>query len=214
MTSSATGAKLAPREPMRANGRDRYERLLDAAEHLLSAGRNARLTLERIARHAGATQGSAYHFFPSVEAVYVGLARRYTAQFLEMLADLERMAPARGWQDLLREGLTAGRDHHNGNPAVMRVLLSYDIPCAVRLQDRQINTAAGRLLAAALTTRYRLGEIPALEERCETAIDISDTFWAKSYNASGFISDEALAESILAATAYLRCYLPETVTPR
>jgi AcrR family transcriptional regulator len=73
-----------PRKPERANGRLRYEALLDAAEHLLQREGPAALTIKRLAQEAGVPMASVYHFFPGPAAVPVGLAERYSLGFQEV----------------------------------------------------------------------------------------------------------------------------------
>jgi AcrR family transcriptional regulator len=72
------------RVPRQERGRRRVDDLLDAADALISEVGIADASVQEIARRAGASVGSLYHFFPTKDAVVEALRQRYHAQLDEM----------------------------------------------------------------------------------------------------------------------------------
>ena len=63
-----------PKEPVQARSRDRVERILDAAEELVAESGTNGVTMQMISRTSGVGRASVYQFFPSILAVWRGLA--------------------------------------------------------------------------------------------------------------------------------------------
>lgn len=79
MTSTPTSSPAAPaqREPRQERGQRRVDEILDAAEAVLEELGPAACSIQEIARRAGASVGSIYHFFPTKEAIFQELRTRY-----------------------------------------------------------------------------------------------------------------------------------------
>jgi AcrR family transcriptional regulator len=76
-SGSKAARPTSPRKPVQKRSRERYERLLDATESLLSAQDAGSVGLYDIAKHANVPPASVYHFFPTKEAAFVALAERF-----------------------------------------------------------------------------------------------------------------------------------------
>jgi len=92
----AKGRRAAPRAPRQERGRRRVEAILDAAAALIWEHGVGGLTVHGIARRAGTSIGSMYHFFPDLDAVVAGLAERDVRSFEPVIAALAAR-PAREW---------------------------------------------------------------------------------------------------------------------
>lgn len=90
-----TVAVPVARAPRQERGRKRMDEILDAAEQLMLEVGPASASIQDIAKRAGASVGSIYHFFPTKEAILAALQARYIAEREEVQARiLENMAAA------------------------------------------------------------------------------------------------------------------------
>ena len=85
---SAAGAAGQPaaRAPRQERGRKRREEILDAAEQLMLEVGPAAASIQDIAKRAGSSVGSIYHFFPTKEAILAALFTRHEAEVEEVVA--------------------------------------------------------------------------------------------------------------------------------
>lgn len=74
----------AQREPRQERGQRRVDEILDAAEAVLEELGPSASSIQEIARRAGASVGSIYHFFPNKEAIFQALRARYDSAVLDM----------------------------------------------------------------------------------------------------------------------------------
>ena len=78
--TAAAKAELGPRAAQQDRGQRRVESILDAAEQVIVEVGYDAATTDAIAKRAGASMGSFYHFFPNKEAVLAALAHRYAGR--------------------------------------------------------------------------------------------------------------------------------------
>lgn len=84
------GAEPAPpgavaRAPRQERGRKRLDEILDAAEQVMLEVGPTGASIQEIARRAGASVGSIYHFFPTKEAILTALQARYAEESEEVV---------------------------------------------------------------------------------------------------------------------------------
>ena len=95
-SASVTGEYPAQRAPRQERGRRRVDEILDAAVALVVEVGPAAASIGEIAKRAGASVGSIYHFFPSKEAIFDAIRARYDAEARlkaeEILAGADRWA--------------------------------------------------------------------------------------------------------------------------
>src|SRR5688500_4830294 len=73
--------KLRPRKaPQQDRSKVTVDAILDAAAELLERRGYVRMTTNSVAKRAGVSVGSLYQYFPSKEALIVGLLGRYTEE--------------------------------------------------------------------------------------------------------------------------------------
>ena len=73
----APTADPAPRPAQQDRGQRRIDSILDAAEEVIAEVGYEAATTDAIAKRAGASMGSFYHFFPNKEAVLAALGQRF-----------------------------------------------------------------------------------------------------------------------------------------
>lgn len=83
------------RSPRQARGQRRIDTILDAAEALVATVGPAQTSVQEIARRAGASVGSMYHFFPTKDAILAALADRYAERLHEVAGCVAAEARAR-----------------------------------------------------------------------------------------------------------------------
>lgn len=211
--SERAETKQAPRAPMRRRGIQRLELLLDATAAVLGECPDEEVSLAQIAEKAGVPLASVYHFFPNRNAALEALARRFHQRIAE-LAMVEGSSVPDRWQDLFASRIRRSAAYLNSEPAALRLFMGVGVSAEIRNIDVAGNAALAARRAAFMRKVFELPAMPDLELRIATSLALIDGIWALSYSQHRRISDEFLEEAITAATAYLRCYLPEHLQKR
>jgi AcrR family transcriptional regulator len=74
---SITSEHPTQRAPRQERGRRRVDEILDAAEELVAEVGAGAASVQEIARRAGSSVGSIYHFFPTKDAIFDALRARF-----------------------------------------------------------------------------------------------------------------------------------------
>lgn len=208
------GRSQVPRTPTRGRGIRRYGELLDAADRLLHKENPDLIGLRQIAQEAGAPPASVYHFFPTKEAAFVALAKRYLEGLLAMHRSPIEAHLIGTWRDLMLIDFRRAKDYYNAHPPMNKILYGgYG-----GVEARKIDNINVSLMAKAHFGRLdRLFHMPHLSDPqrlFEVRMGILDAIWTLSVRQYGFITDESLEEAHAACAAYARLYLPEKMEPR
>lgn len=198
---------------MRKRGVERFHRLLDATAELLSQRPEDDISLAQIAERAAVPLASVYHFFPNRNAAFVALAKRYHAEIAASTRSPILPVPAT-WQDYIARRQRTGADYLNANPAALRLFMGAGVSVEVRNTDLHGNADLARARTAYLLETFEMPNIADLEDKVAVSIALVDGIWALSYSQHGQITDAYLEQSVRAAVAYLRCYLPEILSLR
>ncbi|WDG76528.1 TetR/AcrR family transcriptional regulator [Pseudomonas chlororaphis] len=83
-----------PRSPKQTRGHERVTAILDACAHLLVSQGVASLTMHGLAREAGTSIGSLYHFFSDKQSVLDALGQRHIDAIDQITANLLAIDPA------------------------------------------------------------------------------------------------------------------------
>jgi AcrR family transcriptional regulator len=101
------------------------ERLLDAAERVVTESGATHLTLDAVAKSAGVSKGGLLYHFPSKEALLEGMLSRH---FHDVDAEVAKRLASRGKKpsraDLLRERVSVLLEFHPERPAVGAAMLA------------------------------------------------------------------------------------------
>ncbi|AMX01772.1 transcriptional regulator, TetR family [Microbulbifer thermotolerans] len=203
-----------PRKPQRKNGREKYEKLLDALETLIVEQDSCEITLANLSQMAGVPAASVYHFFPSVDASLTALAERHYKTFSEALDKHPQLGPAESWQDLLFELCDLVRSYYEINLPALKVHFGPQSNWALRNLQAENNLRLADSLLKRISQEFELPASQDWRERFLLAITINDSFWALSYSRFGCITEEIAAEGKRAAAAYLKMYLGELLARR
>lgn len=216
--SSVVGqAPWAARRPTQERSRKRYDAVLAAADELLLTANIEDISFYDLARKADIPPASVHYLFPSMAAIQSELRNRYNTEISDLLVEFhatmaERRVPT--WQEWLRIEASEARDYYSRTRPACEVLLGPLLHRGNREASLQGNAQVGASNLANMKRIFLVPEMPGLEAKFARNCAIIETFWSTSYLATGTISDFAFDESIRAAAAYLRNFLPEMLAPQ
>lgn len=194
--------KYQYRTPKQARSRSRFDEILSRAEHYIELGQLEDFALSDLAQDIGIPVGSAYHFFPSKEAVLVALIHRIHDVFEKVLRKTAS-APADTWHTLGRIAVEAVYDAYGESSVARTLILGPGYIWPVRLADAERNAANGRTMIQILGERFGTPTGPAADAAMVDAITIVDALFRKSYEEFGMITEPCLAGSVEEITAFL-----------
>ncbi|SEA45003.1 TetR/AcrR family transcriptional regulator [Microbulbifer marinus] len=204
----------SPRKPQRKNGREKYEKLLDALEVLITQQDSSDISLANLSQVAGVPAASVYHFFPSVDASLTALAERHYDCLSDAMLSHSSLSYLDSWQDLLFQVCDLVRSYYEQNIAALKVHFGPQSSWALRQLQMENNWRLADTLLNNLSREFELPPSQDWRERFMQAITINDSFWCQSYSRFGRITDEIAAEGKRAAAAYLKLYLGELLQRR
>lgn len=205
-----------PETPHRqARGRQRIEKILDAADTMLRQREDADVTLQAVAAEASLPPASIYHYFPSSQALMLELARRHLGAFERLAAaHAPDHARLRDWTELTRQHCTRALAFYHAHPVAMRLLLGPETGWQIRSVDLATNRRIGRIQYDRLRSHFIVAESTALAEAFPVSMTVGDAIWALSFAQHGEVTPELAEESLRARLAYLRLYVGEHVEKR
>lgn len=161
--------------PVQARSRQRIDALLDATAALLAAEGAEAATTTAIARAAGTTPATVYHYFENRLAVFAALARRTMA---EVDATLTVSLAALGDSEALDSGalLSTLYRAYRDAPGYVAVLRALRAEPTLGELVRESNARMAEVIAAMLARRTRLAPARAarvaqiLSEVCEQVV--------------------------------------------
>ena len=195
-------------------GRSRRTRLMTATRELLREHAPEDVTFAMVCERADIPRASAYHFFPNINALFLGLRLLHADLLAEGIAAVktERFDQ---WQDYMRCLIGVGAQLIREDPALMRI--NYGMPGG-SVEVRQIGSALdSKIVQTAiqkLSERFVLPEWPERDRTIAIGFSMIDSIFRLSFRQEGEISDAMVREAGRAAIAYLRCYLPEYLPVR
>ncbi len=214
LQETASPDRFLPKRPQRRPAVVRAQKILDALDRLLRRSGVDEVGLPALAREARIPLSSIYHLFPTIEAAYTGLVRRYNTQMGRELEPIIRGSTTTGWQDLARALLGAARDFYERNPVVARLALRPIPHRAARASDEAHIAELATRFATEIERRFHAPLITGLEQRLAIAMAISDRVWSIGLREDGAIADALFEESVRAVLGYLGHYLPPCLEPK
>lgn len=191
------------REPQQARSRARVERLLQAADQVLSTEGYEALTVRRIAADAGVPIGTLYQFFPDKQAVVDALALRYVAEFSALVHELVASAERERWADPVRAVLDAFVDLYRSRPGYLAIWTGHHLSPQVRRADEENNQLIADGLRRVLTAQFDLPDGPELARSCEVTVRLSDALLQYAFRITPGGDDEVLTELVRVQRLYL-----------
>ena len=197
------------RRPRQARGREKFEKILDAADTLIAGtGTADDLSLYDIAKKAEVAVGSVYHFFPSNHAVLVALIERYDRKFEELVEQPIAQGKITDWRDVVWLQTERSRKYINGTPGALIMILGSGQTWATRIADAEGDIAIAASMVETIEHFFNLPVSPDPKEIVFNAIRILESLWATSYLSHGSVTDSYATETHKAMCAYLALYWP------
>ncbi|TGL37544.1 TetR/AcrR family transcriptional regulator [Leptospira perdikensis] len=170
------------------------------------------VTFAKVCSRAKIPRASAYHFFPHMGAMYLGLRLVHSDLVSLRLEKVETVSFAT-WQDyvffLAREAASVVRE----DLALMRVV--YGIRNEeTRHVGKELDSTIARIALSQVEARFILPDIPGIARKVGIAVSLIDSVFRFSFREEGEITEEMVTEAGRAAVAYLRSYLPEFLKHR
>jgi AcrR family transcriptional regulator len=192
-----------PRKPQRANGRAKYELLLDAAERLLQETGPAGLTIQQLALEAGVPMPSVYHFFPGPVAVSVGLSERYLAGLSDAIGQPLPDSDAMSWQDIVATLMRRAVAYYTAHPYAQRLILGSDHSAQIRQSDLANNRLLASFVADLIGPKFPHVAPDALLAAIMVGITIGDAVLTLSIHEQGQITPDYGQEAVVAICGYM-----------
>ncbi|EQA46745.1 transcriptional regulator, TetR family [Leptospira broomii serovar Hurstbridge str. 5399] len=193
-------------------GRKRRAALVQALRELLREHPPESLTFAKICEHADIPRASAYHFFPNMGALYLGLRLVHAELVAERLSQVDT-SQFESWQDyvyfLAAEAIAIVRE----DPAMMRVVYGVRNEETMHI-GKELDSKIASIALRQVMDRFALPSWPDAARKVGIAVALIDSVFRYSFREQGEITDEMVREAGRAAVAYLRCYLPEYVESR
>ena len=198
------------RRPSQARGKEKFSRILDAADFLIAETQSAdALSLYDIAEKAEVAVGSVYHFFPSSSAVLVALIERYDQRFEELVKELPiDSGKIESWRDVIWMQTEQSRQYINATPGALIMILGSGQTWATRLADAEGDAAIAEAMVSAIQQYFKLPTNPDPQQITFNAIRLLEALWGTSYLQHGLVTDGYAAETHKALCAYLSLYWP------
>lgn len=141
------------RVPTQQRSRERYSRILDAANQVFADVGYDAATTEQIAERAGTSIGSVYQFFPNKDALFQALSQLYFQRAQELFEDLlTRATVDRQWTDIVDEMIDAFWRFHIDLPGFRAVWVRQNISAQLiaegDAENRKMADRAVELMAA------------------------------------------------------------------
>ena len=196
------------RRPSQARGEAKFERLLDAAHSLIEEQGVEEFSLADVAKRAGVATGSAYHFFPNLEAIFIALVERYDLAFAEIVGEPIEASAVDSWQDILELHFERAREFINANPPALILLIGP----GRSWQSMQVDTIGDSNIAISMVESieqfFVIPPHPPPAQLLHLGIRILEGLWELSVQQHGHVTEEFSRETTRAVTAYMRLYWP------
>jgi AcrR family transcriptional regulator len=200
---------LAPyRRPSQVRGEAKFDKLLDAAHSLIEEQGVEEFSLADVAKRAGVATGSAYHFFPNLEAIFIALVERYDIAFAEIVSKPIEASAVDSWADILELHFEKARQFINANPPALILIIGP----GRSWQSKQVDTIGDSNIAIAMVeTIERLFVLPTQPPAAQLlhlGIRMLEGLWELSVQQHGHVTRQFSRETTRAVVAYLRLYWP------
>lgn len=200
--SSGESAQLR-RKPASRRARVTIERILDAADGLLSCGGAAALDTKHVADLAGVSIGTVYNWFPDKGAISQALAMRYWHELADLVAGYAEAAEHERPDDPIGEAMQIVAAGFRARPGFMAMwfggLLTEEIRDATRTYRVQVAGSVVRILEL----RYPAADSDVLMVVARTVVLLGDGILREAFRIDPDGDAVLLTEGRAALQAYV-----------
>jgi len=203
----------APRHTQR-RGDSRRRDLLQAAGELILRHPLRDLTYAGVCKRAGVPVGSAHHFYPDLDAIYLALLEEHRAAKDEALF---KPIPARlrhSWQAVIGCLVDRAVRYHRAHPVVTKLAIGGETPPNIKLWDRQADRARAALSMQVLGQLFVLPDGIEVAHAAFVTTEIVDTVLMLSMIEHGRLTPLHVRLAKAAAIGFLMMHLGPTLPVR
>jgi len=197
------------RVPQQARSREKVRRLLEAADEVLGAEGYGALTVRRLADQADVPVGTIYQFFTDKSAVVDALARRYIAEFDEMIEALVEAAENETWDDVVEVVIESAIAMYRSRPGYLAIWTGRHLSLELQQVDDANNAAIAAGLRRILVAQHGLADDELLARRCRVAVQTTDALLQLAFRLDP-AGDEVILDE---AKRLQRLYLHDMIGP-
>ncbi|MEQ9364669.1 MAG: TetR/AcrR family transcriptional regulator [Leptospirales bacterium] len=210
MEGVSQSPELTPRKFKftRQEGRSRRTRLLTATRELLRETPPDEINFAMVCERADIPRASAYHFFPNLGALFLGLRIFHMETMAAAVAkiDVESLPT---WQNYIAAVTEVAASVTREDPALMRLV--YGVPGGIQ-ETRQVGKTFDSIIARAtleaVERHYQAPTWPDRDRGSAITLTIIDAIFRLSFRETGDIAKPMIREAADAAIAYLLPYMP------
>jgi len=212
--SRSSEQKVPYRRPSQARGEEKFEKLLDAAHSLIAQMGVDHFSLTDVAVRAGVATGSAYHFFPNLEAVFIALVERYDRAFTKLVSAPLQPSEVETWQDIVEIHFEMARNYMNDNPPALILIIGPGRSWQSKQVDTVGDSNIARGMVETISEFFQIPKTPPPAQLMHLGIRILEGLWELSVQQHGTVTTDYSRETNKAVLAYLRLYWPEYMERR
>lgn len=184
-------------------GDHRRESLLRAAGDLLERLPLRELTYASVCKRAGIPVGSAHHFYPDLDSIFLALLEKHREA---KDAALFKPLPARirhSWQLVIACLIDRAVRYHRANPVITKLAIGGDTPPNIKLLDRNADRARAGLSMHLLEQMFVVPAFADKQRAAFLATEIVDTALTLSMIESGRLTAAYIRLAKAAAIGFL-----------
>jgi AcrR family transcriptional regulator len=183
------------------------QRLLEAADRVLSEEGYAALTVRRLAEEAEVPVGTIYQFFADKSAVVDALARRYIGEFDQMIDLLVADAETRPWDDVVDTVMDAAIEMYRSRPGYLAIWIGRHLSPELQQADEVNNAAIAAGLRRIVIAQYGLADDERLDRACQVAVQTTDALLQLAFR----LDPEGDRDILVEARRLQRLYLADLI---
>lgn len=197
---------IEARPPQQARGRERFERILQAAEAQLLQRGLSDFSIPELASELGYTRTSVYHFFPTPYAILNELTRRHLQEIEQQVEVLSEKSEGKDWHVVIDEVSNLVADYYNSHPVAGILILgsvaSHESHRAMHLTIMHLGKHVEKLMRAIDV------ELPSKEPDAKAlTVELGTACLRLSYFLHGTITDAYRRECSNAMVGYLTQFI-------
>ncbi|MGB1907666.1 MAG: TetR/AcrR family transcriptional regulator [Spongiibacter sp.] len=189
------------RRPSQARSRERFEKVIAAADAMLAEGGLGALSIPALADKLGMTRRSIYLFFPTHYAVLNEVTRRYINRLEQRLAEELAQYRHSDLHEAVARVTFAAADFHNTHPVGCQLILGGAVTDS-SYRAQEMNTRHLGQLARRSLGNFS-ANIPTEPDVASLAIELGTACFRHSYGVHGKITDSYKVEATYVMLLYL-----------
>lgn len=195
---------LLRRVPRQERGKERVEKILDAAAVVIAEVGVDAMTTNAIAVRANTSVGSLYQFFPNKEAIVEALAARYNAELRRINEEaLSAEAATLPLREVVEQVIAPLRRFYEENPAYRHVYHAMNGPTGPSCGEAELHKAVVARLESLMEARAPKSSRSTRHVRATVAVLAGHALLGFAMTASSAMREAIVRELMALITAYV-----------